>query len=350
MNHFFFKILAVLILCWAAPALATDHCLQEKFSEAQAGDFIVTAQSGNYSLLSIRSITQETLILEEISTPGSLIDLKKINWKKWVKEKAPGHTSWTLFEIDRLSGKLIECFSCSKNGWLYLDDSEQFITRLLTLPLSPVLDSDRKKIGPPPSQGEPDRRSSWNPPLIIEGKKVDKPKFEILKTQWPNDNSRLALCDIELYFAKELPSFPFPYWLEVHSPHYAFKMRAIDSGRGLVSPITGSMPHRSPQILGSSQKRTDHWTLAIRAPLYFQNLHLFAIDLTSECKATIPVPFHSKSNEMSEERTLEIKTSDLKCILTSGNRYQWILIPEGSSAFSIESEETFTWNDTSSQK
>ena len=160
--------------------------LQQKFTQAHAGDFIVTAQEGNYSLLFIRSITADILLLEEISIPEKQIDIKKVDWKKWAEDKASGHTSWTLYEIDRKSGKLIECFSYSKNGWLYLDESEQFLTKLLTLPLNAVSEKERKKIGPQPSPGESDQRSPWNPPLIVEGKKIDKPAFDVLKTKWPD--------------------------------------------------------------------------------------------------------------------------------------------------------------------
>src|SRR5262249_38677008 len=157
--------------------------------------------------------------------PEHQIDVKKIHWQDWVAKKAPGHTSWTLYEIDRKDGKLIECFSYSKNGWLYLDESEQFLTRLLTLDLHAVPEQERKRIGPPPVQGDEDRRGLWNPPLVAEGKKIAKPSFDVYKTRWPDDSTRLSLCFIELYFRNDEPSFPFPYWIEVQSPHYSFKMR-----------------------------------------------------------------------------------------------------------------------------
>ncbi len=339
------RSLTLLLLSCASPltTFAAPSSMEEKFAHAEAGDFIVTAQEGNYSLLFIRSITSDTLLLEEISVPHKQIDLKKIDWKKWAAEKAPGHTSWTLYEIDRASGKLIECFSYSKNGWLYLDQSEQFLTRLLTLPLSPVAPAERKKIGPEPGQGEADRRAPWNPPLIVEGKKSSKPAFDVVKTKWPDDGSRLSLCGIELYFAKDRPDFPFPYWLEVHSPHYAFKMRTIDSGHTLVSAMPGPMPHRCPQILGNSQKGQDVWKLFIRTPPYFQKMHLFVIDITADDKATIPILFSAKQGSKGEEMILEISSSELKRALKNGHRYQWILIPEGSADIYIESEEVFSY-------
>jgi hypothetical protein len=221
----------------AAPPQQSVPAWRQKFAKAQEGDFVVTAQASHYSLLFIRSLKEHTLSLEEISIPSNQIDLKKIDWKKWVAAKAPGHTSWTLYEIDRITGKLVTCFSFSRNGWLHLDNSEQFLARLLTLPLTPVPLSERKRIGPQPSTGEEDRRAFWTPPLTINGKKISKPSFDVLKAKWPADGSRLSLCQFEFYFSKEEPTFPFPYWLEVHSPHYAFKMRTIDSGYELSSPM-----------------------------------------------------------------------------------------------------------------
>ncbi len=316
--------------------------LQHKFAAAQAGDFIVTAQEGNYSLLFIRSITADILLLEEISVPQKHIELKTTDWKTWVNNKAPGHTSWTLYEIDRQSGNLIECFSYSKNGWLYLDQSEQFLTQLFKLPLKIVSEAERKKIGPQPTKDDVDARAVWNPPVVIEGIKIAKPLFDVLKTQWPDDGSRLSLCAVELYYSKQQPNFPFPYWLEVQSPHYNFKMRTIDSGHNLFSPMAGLMPHRPPQIFSMTQKGPQGWKLAIQTPKYFQKLHLFALDLTGPRKTTIPVTFIMQQGKSNEEKILEIASSEIDKLLTSGHRYRWVLIPEGSSDIYVESEEIFT--------
>ena len=245
--------------------------------------------------------------------------------------------------MERATGKLIECFSYSKNGWLYLDESEQFLTRLIALPLSAVPSEERKKIGPQPVEGESDRRAAWNPSLVVEGKKVSKAAFEVLKTTWPDDNSRLSLCNIELYFAKDRPEFPFPYWLEVHSPHYTFKMRTIDSGQCLTSSMRGPMPHRPPLFLGNAQKGKETWKLLVQTPSYFQKLHLFVSDVTEKSNASVPLPFAMKKGSKNEEIVLEISASDLSKILKNGHQYQWVLIPEGSTNIYVESEEIFSW-------
>jgi hypothetical protein len=337
--------LTALLLTLCAPAATSQLplSLQEKFEYANQGDFIVTAQEGNYSLLFIRSLTTQTLLLEEISVPAKQVELKDFDWRKWVEKKAPGHTSWTLYEVDRASGKLIECFSYSKNAWLFLDNSKQFLAHLLMLPLFPVPLFERKKIGPQVATEEEDRRAIWTPPLFVEGKKIPNPTFDVLKTQWPNDGSHLSLSRIELYFAKDRPHFPFPYWLEVHSPHYTFKMRAIDSGTQLSSCMPGPMPHRPPQILGSSHRGKESWKLFIQTPPYFQSIHLFVIDLSARSKETIPISCTSTKGSGSEEMILEISCSELNKTLKNGHRYQWILIPQGSKDIYIESEEVFTF-------
>ncbi len=327
-------------LLFFCPLILHAITLEQRIAQAESGDFIVTAQENNYSLLFIRSITSDTLLLEEISVPAHQIDLKKIRWKDWAVRKAPGHTSWILYEIDRKTGKLIECFSYSKNGWLYLEESEQFLTKLLTLPLSFVSEKERKKIGPPPANTEEDRRAVWNPPLIIEGKKIAKPSFDVLKAHWPDDSSRLSRCLIELYFIKD---FPLPYWIDVQSPHYTFKLRTIDSGHNLISAMTGPMPHRAPKILGMMQKESSQWKLSIRTPPYFQKLHLYVLDLTQEGKTTIAIPFSAQSGEKNEEWVLVIAAADLHRLLQKDHRYRWVLIPEGSREIYVESEETFLW-------
>ena len=64
------------------PGVRCHHIPAGKLTHAKVGDFIVTAQEGNYSLLCVRSIAEETLILEEISVPCKQIDMKAVEWKK----------------------------------------------------------------------------------------------------------------------------------------------------------------------------------------------------------------------------------------------------------------------------
>ncbi len=311
--------------------------LQDKFMHAQEGAYIVTAHDQAYSLLLLRSLTSDVLLLEEISIPAQQVDLKQINWKKWLAEKAPGHTSWTLYEIDLNQGTLMECFSLSKNGWIYLDEQEQFFVRLLTLPFSPLAPTQRKKIGPAP-QGEDDHRKPWNPSLIRDGKKDPKPTFDVVHTQWPEDRTLLSLCDVELYFDAKT-SFPFPYWIEVKSPHYAFKVRTIESGHQLTSPFTMPMPHRSPEFLSLHKSKTT-WEIQLKAPHYYKDFQLFALDLTDH---SLMLPIDHLMKRDAEHVTLLINTATLKGSLHDHHRYRWVILSQHLASTFLESEETFIW-------
>lgn len=212
--------------------------LRDKFKQAEVGDYVVTEQGKNYSLLCVHALSETTLVLEEITAPASLLDPSKISWQEWIDAKAPGHTAWNLYEIDLEKGALIGCYSVARQGWLRLDDSELFLPKLLALPLEPTPVAERKKIGPPPQGGEEDRRALWLPPVVIEGKKKNKPPVEVLHSRWPKDNTLMSECAVEFYFSPLLAHFPFPHWIEISSPHYTLKVRTLDSGKGVMNKFS----------------------------------------------------------------------------------------------------------------
>lgn len=217
-------------LCFA------DVTIKDRLTKASVGDFIVTEQGRNYSLLLVRHIDSSRMTLEEITVDKSNINLEKISWKSWVENKAPGAISWTGFILDLEKNTLLKGFSFLENQWLFIENSDYFFTNLLSLPFRPSKDNERKKIGPPPASGEIDRRKFWKPQLVREGKKAKSCEYEVLRSKWPADKTQLAGCIIEVYLDVEQPSFPFPYWLEVQHPHFIFKVHTIDSGIGIQSP------------------------------------------------------------------------------------------------------------------
>ncbi|MES2122070.1 MAG: hypothetical protein V4492_04740 [Chlamydiota bacterium] len=326
------------LLGWIYPQMHShaSPLFLERFENASPGDFVVTLQEGNYSLLLIRSLTEGRLLLEEVSIPKRLVDPKRVQWQQWLDKKAPGHTSWTLYEVDQRTGQLLECYSFSKKGWLYINEAEQFLSKLFSLPLEKVPNQERKRIGSTPSDGELDHRPLWNPPITIAGKKLGRPELEVFKTRWPKDDSLLSLCAIELYFHKH----PFPYWLEIKSPHYSFKMRTIDSGHGLKSPIAGAMPHRSPQILGNSIKSKREWKLPIQTPPYYQKLKLYARDTTEHTLSAIALQAILSTSEDNVQHLI-IPSAELRAKLLPSHRYHWIIVPSETPDIAIESEELF---------
>jgi hypothetical protein len=341
MRSILYSLIFALSPLYAETASApSSSMLKAKFQQAREGDFIVTAQETNYSLLFIRHIDAHTLILEEVTVPEAHIDPKKIHWQKWLSDKAPGHTAWTLYEIDPMTGALIETFSYSQNGWLFLNESQLLLSKLLTLPLRQLPLEERRKIGPQPQAEEVDRRAVWNPPLILSGKKIPKPQFEVWKTRWPEDSSLLSGCSFELYFSKHDPSFAFPRWIEVQSPHYTFKLRTVDSGTGLQSPFAGPMPHRPPQFKSPIKKSKEEIVLTLDAAPYHNSFTLYAIDLT-EHKPPIPVAHTITRGNNSSQVCLHISTRELSSLLTPTHRYKWTVIPEEDRRLYAESDELF---------
>ncbi|NGX46837.1 MAG: hypothetical protein K1000chlam3_00203 [Chlamydiae bacterium] len=211
--------------------------IKDRLLKATPGDFIITEQGKSYSLLLVRSIEPPHLTLEEIIVDQSNIDLKKINWKNWIENRAPGADSWTAFALDIEKNTLVRSYSFLENQWLFIEKSDYFFGKLLSLSFQPTRDNERKKIGPAPMPGEIDRRKFWKPQLVREGKKHKKCEYEVLRAKWPSDKTQLAGCIFELYLDVQESTFPFPYWMEVQHPHYTFKIRAIDSGSGIQSPM-----------------------------------------------------------------------------------------------------------------
>jgi hypothetical protein len=336
------KICLITLLTCSALTAAQPFDLKNQFTQAHAGDFIVTAQDSSYSLLRVRSLDSKRLILEEVSVPSSQVDTKTINWRSWLIEKAPGHTAWTLYEIDLTRGEIIECFSCSKNGWIFLDQHEQFFAKLFTLPFFSLETDKKKKIGPPPATGESDHRKIWSPPLIIDGKKMQNPHFDVLRTSWPDDGSQLSSCEIDLYFDTSNRSFPFPHWIEIQSPHYNFKIRVIESGQGLSSPVTLDMPHRSPVFTQQTIKTASAWIIPLLSPSYHHPLTLYAIDLSANnARTALTYQLHHRSEPEAVE--MHINRSELQQKLHPQHRYQWLLQSDKSPSLSVRSDEVFQW-------
>lgn len=333
-------LFSILLFCTTTLSALT---LKDKFTHAEPGDYIVTEQSKNYSILFVRAINNHSIILEEISGPIKEIDVTKTSWQEWIAARAPGHTSWISYEIDLDSNHLKESFSYTQNGWLFVQDSDYLLAKLLTLKLDRVREVERKRIGPAPSSGESDTRAIWNPSVVIDGKKTGNPKSEVWRGKWPDDKTLLAGCGIDLYFDSERPTFPFPYWIEIQSSHYALKVRAIDSGTGLSSPMP-LLPHKSPVFLGSPQKKEHFLQFLLKSPSYYQKLNLYVIDLSSEDKTPVSIPSSRKVASETGEILIEVEHSDLKKILISGHFYRWIVIAEEGKEGYAEMDQPFLWN------
>ncbi len=331
--------IACFLLC-SSLLLGSEFRLKERIEKAKSGDYVVTEANKMVTILAIRSITPTTLVLEEISAPLQNLKKRPSSWPEWVKAKAPGHTSWSMIEIDLQSSAVLECYSFSRATWVHLSQQESLFATLLDIPLTSIDPSKQRKIGPPPMDGEPDRRKAWSPPLVFEGQKMEEARFDVFETVWPKDGSEISGKEVSLYFDKE-KRFPFPYWIQVETSHATAALRTIDSGKNLPA-IYRSLPRRIPEFIGNPQKTKSGIRLSLKSPKYYRKFELFAIDVTSKEKQIYPIT-HSLVQGDEEFLTLEIDQEELKQNLQSAHRYTWLLVPVGHSESYTESHKPFVW-------
>lgn len=213
--------------------------LRQNLSRAQPGDFIVTMQGKNYTLLAIQSKTSATLTIQEITTISSRLKQSPgYGWRQWVEEGAPGSTSWVQYTIDLKTGQMQNFRSLQKTGWTDLPQRENFLTTLLNLKLKKIPIESRKKYGLVILTGTDDPNKVWQPKMIVDGKQVDGVLFDAWRTQWPRDNTEMSGKTVEIYLPVEEGKYPsyFPYWLQISGTIGKAKVRIIDSGTHLKSP------------------------------------------------------------------------------------------------------------------
>lgn len=213
--------------------------LRENLSRARAGDYLVTAQNKNYTVFHIYGRSPSTLTVEEITVPAQKMKGCFTSWKDWVMKKAPGNTSWVMYTIDLSNAQILRYYSFTKRNLLDMSNSNNFLTTLLNLHLERVPYEKRRRVGPPPLYNREDRRALWQPRIVVEGNEVPNVAFEAWQTRWPKDGSDLSGKIIEVYVPRENERYPsyFPYWLQISGIIGSAKIRIIDSGSQMDSPM-----------------------------------------------------------------------------------------------------------------
>ncbi|MBP9842126.1 MAG: hypothetical protein KBC64_06870 [Simkaniaceae bacterium] len=291
--------------------------IKDSLIKGEPGDFIVFEQSKIATLVSIHSLTDTHLILEEISIPSHL---KPKDWAVFVKNKGKEATSHLLYEIDLSSDEITECYSVTKKTFL---PPPSFFYELLKLPL--FITKEPKKIGPPPPPESIDRRALWAPPLIVEGVKKRASSFSTFTCHFPNDGGELSGKPITLYF---VPHFPFPIYLEVNDPHYTFKLFSINMGKHL-PPSLESFPRRYPSFIGGLIKGPTLYTFKLSSPSYYHSYTLKALDHeTGETLSIIP-----SITRQGELITLTFSISPLE----KGHVYTFLAVPDEFPSYYAES-------------
>ncbi len=235
----FFLTLACGLFLFIAPIAAEIELqLRDNLKRAQPGDYLVTAQNKNYTILLIRSKDTDYLGIEEITVPSTRVNTKACSWRRWIESGAQGSTSWVLYHIYLPTGTIQQTFSFTRNEWVNIPQSQNFLSTLLNLNLTKIPDSERKRVGPPPSSDSPDKRLTWQPPLISDGQTITGVTFDGWRTRWPKDSSELSGRLIEVYLPTNSDKYPayFPYWLQVTGIVGKAKVRIVDSGSRITSP------------------------------------------------------------------------------------------------------------------
>jgi hypothetical protein len=168
--------------------------------------------------------------------PMSRVPKEKFSWRTWVQQGAPGNTCWLMYTIHIPSGAMQQIFSFTKNQWVTIPQSQNFMSTLLNLRLKRIEGEERKRVGPPPASDSIDRRPYWQPQLIVDGQTMKGVLFDGWRTKWPRDGSELDGKLIEVYVPQENTKYPsyFPYWLQVSGVVGNAKVRIVDSGTGLI--------------------------------------------------------------------------------------------------------------------
>lgn len=210
-----------------------ELALKNHLAKAKAGDYLVTIQNKNYTILLIRSATPGQLSVEEITVP--VVRIRKqtdFSWKKWLQQGASKHTSWLMYRINMPEGLIQQVYSYTKNEWVTMPESQNFLSILLNLRFQPIPLDERKRVGPPHPSDREDRRPLWQPQLIVEGRIIPDVLFNGWRACWPKDGSELSGKMIEIYLPKEEGKYPsyFPYWLQVIGMTGKAKARIVDSG------------------------------------------------------------------------------------------------------------------------
>lgn len=225
--------------------ISEELSLKQKFEEAQIGDYFVTEQNKTLTFLHIYDKRGDILMLEEVTIAAAGF-ARSMDWKQWFEKGCPSHASWTISQMDLKSGKFLDSYSFTHNGWIDLSEDMNFFTTLMNLHFQRETDQERRKIGLPPGYGKPDHRPVWAPRLNYEGTTLKNIPFTVWKARWPNDGSELSRKIVEIYLPekKEGATYPtyFPYWVELDGKMGSAKIRIIGSGKGAVSPKTFKLP------------------------------------------------------------------------------------------------------------
>ncbi len=340
----FIFLIFIFTISLVAEISASDLLLKEQFLLATPGDYIVSLHNRTFTLMHIHSGNEESLFIEEITIPTHLLKKNRgFSWRGWVREGAPRHTSWIMYELSKKSGRVMELYSFSRNGWLSVNELNSLLSTLLNLSFKKIPLEMRRKLGPPPESGEKDSRKPWNPQLYFNGILLQAVAFDAFEAIWPEDRSEIAGKTIEIYLPKESKKYPsyFPYCLQIKNSLESTKIRVIDAGSHIRSP-KHSLPKRPPVFLDSGTLEQSGLTLLLMSPHYFKSFQLWALPVNEMTGASIPL-LHTLKREKENKLKLIVSQDTLKKQLNSGQRYYFFVIPKSDDSIWAKTEKPILW-------
>lgn len=312
--------------------------LKDNFSNAQSGDFVIFVQNKNMTLFHVFEAKDNNhLIIEEISAPFSCKSKIKNQWQDWIYQKAPGHSSWIMYDLDLANLKIEDVYSYSQNNWQQVYAQEQIFPILMSLNFEAIDTKDRKKAGPPREGGLIDDRPIWQPPVILEGEKISGILSSAYKSYWPKDNSELSGKKIEIYLPNQSENIVsyFPNWIQVSNSAATVKLRVIDSGHNL-SSVHKSFPVPPPQLSTNTFLSNGDLKFELKSHILFQNFQVYFKEYGKPFSHTKKIPFQIKRFENSKKLELIISKEDLKSELDPSKLYSFVFEPEEYPHLAIE--------------
>lgn len=334
----FYIVFIFLFLCMGLRVNAEDLSLSESLRDAKKGDFVVTSHSKNFTLFHVFDVQDSTLIIEEISAP--IAEKKQIkNWQNWVEKKAPGCTSWVIYELDLDTKKIEDIYSYSQKSWQKVYPGDQIFPTLINLTFSQLEDENRKKAGPRPLPEMIDERPLWQPPIFSNGKKIKGMSCKAYKAYWPDDSTELSGKKIEIYLPKKndlVPSY-FPFWIQVSNQFAQTKLRVIDSGFNLKS-IHTHFPLPSPELISHQFNSKGELQFLVKSHPLFKDYNVFAkCSEDNEPMFSVPATIYETANKRKVK--LIISNEELNNKLKTDKLYYFIFEPHEYSYMSIETSK-----------
>jgi len=191
--------------------------LIEPLREAKVGEYFLFSHKKNAALVIVRHVSKKEIVFHEIHAPTP-----PLNVHEWLRQKAPGHTSWIEVRLDSASGAVKSAYCHLRSSWLPKED-QKFTTTLLTLPFKKTSHEERRRCGAP-TRDNPLPRHLWEPPTPQGLKKMPSKPYV---SHWPKDGSELAGGRVEVYM---LEGSALPTWIEVRRANLKEYIRLLATG------------------------------------------------------------------------------------------------------------------------